>query len=242
MINLSAQIRKEPAKRLKFLRKKGQLPAVLYGPRMNNVLLELNYRLFEKVYEAAGESSLVFLKIKGEKKPYHVLIHDVQRNPLTGNFIHIDFYQPSLDKKIEVDIPLEFFGESEAVKNLGGTLVKNITEISVRALPQNLPHKIRVNIEKLKTFEDRIKVPDLETPQGVEILKDAQEIVVSVVPPTKVEEELEKPIEEKVEEVERVEKEKKEEAIEEPSSAKSSIPAKTTVEKPAGKPEGKEKK
>lgn len=240
MINLSSQIRKEPT-RLKFLRKKGQLPAVLYGPGMNNILLELNYRLFEKIYEAAGESSLVSLKIKGEKKPYQVLIHEVQRDPLTGAFIHIDFYQPSLEKKIEVNIPFEFFGESEAVKNLGGTLVKNIPEVRVRALPQDLPHQIRVNIEKLKTFEDHIKISDLETPQGVEILKDVQEIVVSVVPPTKVEEELEKPIEEKVEEVEKVEKEKKEEVVaEEKESAaeKASATAKTT----AGKSEGKEKK
>lgn len=208
---------------MKFLRKKGQLPAVLYGPGMNNILLELNHRLFEKVYEEAGESSLVSLKIKGEKRPYQVLIHDIQRDPLTGDFIHVDFYQPSLEKKIEVNIPFEFFGESEAVKNLGGTLVKNVPEIRVRALPQDLPHQIRVNIEKLKTFEDHIKISDLEIPQGVEILKDSQEIVASVVPPTKVEEELEKPIEEKVEEVEKVEKEKKEEAVEEkeePASAK----------------------
>jgi len=215
MLNLSAQTRKEPSKRLKFLRKKGQLPAVLYGPGMNNILLELNYQLFEKIYEAAGESSLVSLKIKGDKKSYQVLIHDVQRDPLTGNFIHVDFYQPSLEKKIEVDIPFEFLGESEAVKNLGGTLIKNITEVRVKSLPQSLPHQIRVNIEKLKTFEDHIKISDLEIPQGVEVLKEPQEIIVSVVPPTKVEEELEKPIEEKVEEVEKVEKEKKEESIEE---------------------------
>jgi len=233
MLSLFAQIRKEPTKKINLLRKKGKLPAVLYGPKIKSISLELDYKSFEKVYQETGESSLVSLKIKGEKKPYQVLIHDTQEDSLTGNFIHVDLYQPSLEKKIEVGIPLEFFGESEAVKNLGGTLVKNITEIQVKALPQDLPHQIRVNIEKIKTFEDHIKISDLEIPKEVEILKDAREIVASVVPPTKVEEELKKPIEEKIEEVEKVEKEKKEEVAEEkePSSAK------TTV----GKPESKEK-
>lgn len=239
MLSLSAQIRKESNKNLKYLRKKGKLPAILYGPGMKNIPLELSYRLFEKVFAEAGESSLVSLKIKGEKKPYQVLIHDIQRDSLSGNFIHVDLYQPSLEKKIEASIPLEFFGESEAVKNLGGTLVKNINVIQIKALPQDLPHLIRVNIEKLKTFENHIKISDLEIPQGVEVLKDAKEIVASVVPPTKVEEELEKPIEEKVEEVEKVEKEKKEELAEErePVSTKAPAAEPEVKEKP-----GKEKK
>ena len=225
MLNLSAKIRKEKSRKTKSLRKKGKIPAIFYGPKLKNISLELDYKSFEKVYKEAGESSLVSLKIKGEKKIYQVIIYDVQEDPLTGNFIHIDLYQPSLEKKIEATVPLEFFGESEAIKNLGGTLVKNITEIQVKALPQDLPHQIRVNIENLKTFEEHIKISDLEIPKEVEVLKDAQEIVVSVLPPTKVEEELEKPIEEKVEEVEKVEekkkeKEEKEEEKEEPSSTK----------------------
>ena len=222
MLNLSAKIRKEKSRKTKFLRKKGKIPAILYGPKLENIPLELDYKSFEKVYKEAGESSLVSLKIKGEKKTYQIIIYDVQEDSLTGNFIHIDLYQPSLEKKIEATVPLEFFGESEAIKNLGGTLVKNITEIQVKALPQDLPHQIRVNIEKLKNFEEHIKISDLEIPKGVEVLKDAREIVVSVLPPTKVEEELEKPIEEKVEEVEKAEEKKKEkeEEKEEPSSAK----------------------
>lgn len=210
MLSLSAEIRKEIGKNTKPLRTEGKLPAVLYGPKIKNISLELDYKSFEKIYKEAGESSLISLKVKGEKKIYQVLIHDIQEDPLTGDFLHVDLYQPSLEKKIEAKVLLVFEGEAEAVKNLEGTLIKNITEVEVKALPQDLPHEIRVNIERLKTFEDHIKISDLEIPQGVEILKDTEEIVASVVPPTKVEEELEKPIEEKVEEVEKVEEEKKE--------------------------------
>ncbi len=220
MLNLSAEIRKEVGKNIKPLRAEGKLPAVLYGPKIKNISLELDYRDFEKVFKEAGESSLISLEIKGDKKTYQVLINDVQEDSLTSKFLHVDLYQPSLKKKIEAKVPLVFEGEAEAVKNLEGTLIKNITEVEIKALPQNLPHEIKVNIEKLKTFEDHIKISDLEISEEVEILKDAGEIVVSVVPPTKVEEELEKPIEEKAEEVEKVEEGKEKEKGEEKEGEK----------------------
>lgn len=210
MISLSAKIRKELGKKAKALQKNGVLAAVLYGPKIKNLALELDLKEFEKIYSQAGESSLLNLQIEGEKKENTVLIHEIQNNPLTGKITHVDFYQPDLDKEVEVAVPLIFEGETPAVKDLGGTLVKNISEVEIKALPQNLPHEIKVNVESLKTFEDHILIKDLELPSGVKILKNPQEIVVSVARPEKVEEELEKPIEEKVEEVEKIEKERKE--------------------------------
>jgi len=219
MLNLTAEIRKEAGKNTDKLRKEGKLPAVLYGYKAKNLPLQLDYREFEKVYEEAGESSLISLEVEGEKKPFQVLIYDFQKDPLSGQFTHVDLYQPSLKKKIETNVPLVFEGEPGAVKNLDGTLVKNISEVEVRSLPHNLPHELKVNVEKLETFEDHVKISDLVLPEGVEVLKDPEEIIALVVPPTKVEEELEKPIEEKIEEVEKVE-EKKEEEEGEPEEKK----------------------
>ena len=208
MLTLSAKIRKDLGKKVKFLRQKGVLPAVAYGPKLKSLPLEIDSKEFEKVYKEAGESTLVSLEIENKKLP--VLIHEVELDPLTGKPIHVDFYQPSLEKEVEVTIPIIFEGEAPAVKDSGGTLVKNIHEVEVRALPQNLPHEIKVNIEKLKTFEDDILVKDLPVSEGVKILKELDEVVAKVSPPEKVEEELVKPIEEKVEEVEKVEKVKEE--------------------------------
>lgn len=209
-LTLLAKIRKDIGKKVKFLRQKGILPAVLYGSKLKEAQsLELDYKTFEKVFKKAGETSLISLKIEEENKKIPVLIHEIQRHPLTNEIIHVDFYQPRLEEEVEVTVPLIFEGEAPAVKNLGGTLVKNISEIEVKALPQNLPHEIRVDIKNLETFENHILVNDLKLPEGVKILKNPKEIIVSVSPPEKIEEELEKPIEEKVEEVEKVEKEKK---------------------------------
>jgi len=166
---------------------------------------------FEKLFKEVGENTLINLEVEADKK-YSVLIHNIKKDPLTDNPIHVDFYQPALDKKIEGEIPVILEGEAPAVKNLGGTLIKNISEIKVRALPQNLPKEFKFNIiDRLKTFEDRVLVKDLKTPQDVEVLEEPDAIVAQVVPPENVEEELSKPIEEKLEEIEKVEKEKKEE-------------------------------
>ena len=211
MLSLTAKVRKEVGKKVKKLRERGVLPAILYGPKIKNQTLEVDLKEFEKVYKKAGESTLISLETSPEKEKYLVLIQEVARDPLTDRPIHVDFYQPSLKEEIEAKVPLIFEGVSPAVKELGGTLFKNIQEVEVKALPQDLPKEIKVNIENLKTFEDYILIKDLKVKEGVKILKEPEEIVAQVTPPEKVEEELEKPIEEKVEEVERVEKKKKEE-------------------------------
>ena len=136
-----------------------------------------------------------------------VLIHDIQENSISGETTHVDFYQPILTEEVEVAIPIVFEGEAPAVKELDGTLIKEIQEVEVKALPQNLPHEIKVSVEKLKTFEDEILIKDLILPENVNVMKEPDEIIAKVVPPEKVEEELEKPIEEEIEETEE-EKEK----------------------------------
>jgi large subunit ribosomal protein L25 len=219
MLTLQAKIRKDFGKKVKNLRKKGLIPAVLYGPKIENLTLEVDLKEFEKVYQAAGESSLISLEV--DKKKFLVLIHAVEIDALSQKPIHVDFYQPRLDEEITATIPLVFEGEAPAVKDLGGTLVRNIHEVEVKALPQDLPHEIKVNIEKLKTFEDNILIKDLNVSKEVRILKEPEEIVALVTPPEKVEEELVKPVEEKVEEVEKIEEKKAEEKKEEEAEEKS---------------------
>ncbi len=221
MITLSAKIRKETGKKTDSLRQAGKIPAVVYGHGVKNVSLEVDYKDFQRVFKQTGESSLVELSIEGETLKRPVLIHELQIDPVSDNFIHIDFLQPSLKEEVEVKIPLVFEGVSLAVKDLGGTLVKNIAEIEVKALPQNLPHEIKVSIDGLNNFGDHILVKDLIIPKDVKISKKPDEIVVSVAEPAKVEEELAEEIKENVEDIEKVEKEKKtEDIVDEPKEEK----------------------
>jgi len=211
MIKLNAKIRKEVGKKTATLKNAGRIPAVIYGHKAKNLSLDVDYKEFQKVYSKAGTNSLVELDVEKDKKT--VLIHDLQKDPITDKFIHVDFFEISAKEEVEVKVPLVFEGTALAVKDLGGTLVKNISELHVKALPQNLPHEIKVFIDKLNTFEDRILIKDIVLPKDVKISIKPDEIVVSVTPPAKVEEELAKAIEEKVEDIEKVAKPKKEEGI-----------------------------
>ncbi len=213
MISLSAKIRKEKGKKTSVLKEAGRIPAVVYGHEIKNVSIDIDYKEFQKVLREAGESSLIELSVEGEKEKRLVLVHDLQRNPVSDKFIHIDLFETSAKEEVEVEIPLVFEGTSLAVKDLGGTLVKNIPELKIKALPQNIPHEIKVSIDSLNTFEDHILVKDLILPKDIKVFAKPEEIVVSVAEPEKVEEELAKEIEEKVEDVEKVEKEKKEDDV-----------------------------
>jgi large subunit ribosomal protein L25 len=237
MLTLKAKTRSILGRKTEDLRQKGLLPAVLYGPGFKNLNLEIDAKEFINVFQETGRTSFLRLEVddKSAKKPkaFLVLVHDLQKDPLTLAISHIDFYQPLSTKEIKVMVPLVFDLEAPAVKNLGGTLLKNIQEIQVQALPQNLPHEIKVDLSSLDELGKTILIKDLQVPQGAKMLKHPEEIVAQVMAAEKIEEELEKPVEEKIEEVKVVEKGKKEkeEAIPEGQEPKAAAPKATTKEK-----------
>jgi len=211
VISLNATVRNDFGKKTKSIKKQGGIPGVVYGPGVKNLSLQVEEKEFKKVLRLAGESSLIELLVDGEKRP--VLINEIQKNPITDNIIHVDFFQASLKEEVEVSVPLVFEGVAPAEKDLGGTLNKNMLEIEVKALPQNLPHEIKVSVDSLKTFEDHIMVKDLILPKDVRALKEPDEIVASVLPPQKIDEELATEITGDVSEVEQVKKPEKEEVV-----------------------------
>lgn len=187
MIKLKAKKRTD--KNAQDIRTQGIIPAVLYGPEVENLNLQVNLKEFNKVYKKAGESTLISLDIEGLKKEFLVLVHDIQFGSLGEDPIHVDFYQPLLKEETEVEVPIVLEGKSPAVKNLNATLVKNISEIEVKALPRNLPKEIKVNVKGLENFDDMILVKDLQVPEGVKVLREPEEILITVSAPEKLEEE-----------------------------------------------------
>ncbi len=218
MLTLNAKTRTQQGRQTRELRQEGLIPAVLYGPGIENKNLAVDAKEFINLFRQAGKSSLIALKVDGEGKEFMVLINDMSIDPVTDKTIHLDLYQPNLKKEIEADVPLIFVGESSAVKDLGGTLVKNFDEITVKALPADLPREIKIDISCLKTFEDVIAVKDLAINDKIELLKNPDEIVALAMTVEKQEEELEGPIEENVEDVAKVQKAKKDVVTEEESA------------------------
>lgn len=170
--------KRSKADRLEAIRIKGMIPAVVYGARVENTSISVPSVSFEKTLKMAGESSTIVLDLEGTK--IDVLIHDVQVDPIKGHPIHIDFLAVDMNKPVEVQVPLEFSGVSQAEKDGLGTLVKVMHEIEIKALPKDLPHSIMVDISSLVTLSDQIHVKDLKVAKEISILTDENEVVALV--------------------------------------------------------------
>lgn len=184
-MDLQAQVR-DIATDVRALRKEGKIPAELYGKGVLNVHLVVDEKEFSKVFREAGENTV--LTIHAGKEKHSVLVHDIERNYLSDRIDHVDFHAIRMDEKIKAKVPLEFIGESPAVKEQGGLLNKTMAEIEVEALPAKLPHRIAVDVSKLVELNQTLYVKDLDIPEGVILQVDPATAVATVTPPLKEEE------------------------------------------------------
>jgi large subunit ribosomal protein L25 len=178
-ISLQAKTRELTGKKVKTLRLDGVVPAVVYGHGVPSKNLTVDYRTFEKVFNKAGESSLIDLAVEGAESA-KVLIQDVQYNPMTDRITHVDFRQVNMKEKLEAEVILKFVGECLAVKSQGGILVRSMDTVTVRCLPGDLVHEIEVDLSKLVNLEDRLTVADIVAPQGIEFMARPTDIIVVV--------------------------------------------------------------
>ena len=177
-MELTAQKRTVFGKNVKDLRAKGLIPAELYGHGLKNEHLTVTLKEFRKVFRAAGESTMINLVLDSKKLP--VLIHEVTVDPVSDALNTIDFYQVRLDEKMKIKVPLIFDGESSAVKEKQGVLVKAVSEIEIEAFPADIPHDIKIDITKLTDIGQSVKVGDLVIPANVKVLIDLETVVATV--------------------------------------------------------------
>jgi len=178
ILSLSVERREQVgSKKIAILRSNGIVPGVLYGSGLGKAkseLIQVNAVELNKLLAEIEESSLVNI-ILGDRS-YPTLVKDIQRNPLKAEILSVDFFAPDLNEEVETPVALEFEGVSQSEK-AGNTLIKIHQEIEVKALPQNLPEHISVDLSKLANLDDVIRVSDLDLPNGVEVLLDVDELI-----------------------------------------------------------------
>lgn len=172
---LNATKRTATGKAARALLKDGQMPAVVYGPTHEAEAIQIPLADFTKVLRDEGTSAV--LEVAGLGPSFQVLIHEVDRDPVTNQPRHADLYAIKKGAKVTVAVPLEFVGESFAVKS-GANLVKVLHELEVESDPSKLPHQIEVDISALNAIGDQIHVKDLTLPAGVTATADPEEVVI----------------------------------------------------------------
>lgn len=172
---------------LATLRKNGLMPAVFYGRKEKSTPISVSTKAFEKAWKQAGESTVITLT--GDAGEHDALIHEVDKDPLTGSIRHADFYVIEKGKKLKVHVPVEFIGIAPAVKELGGSLVKVLHEVEIEALPKDLPHSLEADISSIIDFHAHVTAGQIILPAGVELVTGEEEIVAMVSAPREEKEE-----------------------------------------------------
>ncbi len=193
-LELRAEKRSIIGKKVKRLRREGLIPAVLYGHKTASIPLQVKERELRRVLSQAGGHMLISLKIEGEEEPRTVLVHEIQKDAITGGLLHADFYQVITTEKVTAEVPLVFVGEAPALLGGEAVLVHGLETVEVECLPDNLIESIEVDVSGLKEIGQAIYVRDLKVPPDIKILTDGEERVVEIVrtaPEEEVEEEAE---------------------------------------------------
>jgi large subunit ribosomal protein L25 len=180
---LELQTREPSAKSATRMRRGKLVPGVIYGDQIRSRHFSITRNKAEKLLKESSNTGLLEVQIAEEKEPVKAIMQEVQRDSVSGTILHIDLYQVRMDKKLHTDIFVVYTGESSAVKDLGGTLVKQFDQIPIECLPADLISSIEVSIGSLKSFSDVIRVSDLAFPEGVATTLPNEEIIASVAEP-----------------------------------------------------------
>ncbi|MGG3841404.1 50S ribosomal protein L25/general stress protein Ctc [Anoxybacillus kestanbolensis] len=169
---------------VKQMRKQGRIPAIVYGREMNNQPVFVDAAEFLKQLRTTGGIGLLDAKINDDH--VRIIVRDIQKHPIRHDIIHIDFLAVDAKTEVDIHVPIHLIGEAAGVKD-GGVLQQAMHQLSIRALPSNIPPSIDIDITNLQAG-DVITVSHIQTNGAYEINHDPTEVIASILPPKQEEE------------------------------------------------------
>jgi large subunit ribosomal protein L25 len=179
-LKLQASKREILGKKTRFLRRQGITPVHLFGHGLESLTLQCDTPELQRAIARAGMTRLITLDIEGDKQPRSVFIREIQREPCSGEVLHVDFYQVRKTEKIKADVPIILVGEAPAMKEKGRILTHSLTSLSVECLPDKLPPQIEVDLSPLEEMEQAIYVRDITFSPDITVITDPEQMVVKV--------------------------------------------------------------
>lgn len=181
-IELNAEIRNRSGKGVaRSLRREGKIPAVLYSDG-KSTLITLNPHDIRKTLISGSENALINLKVKESKAVHTTIIRDYQLDPITGEILHADLFEISMDEALRVKVPIRVSTETPLAVKEGGVLQHNLREIEIECLPTQIPDYIMADTSALKIGES-VHLRDLKIEEGIRIIADKEMVVISIAAP-----------------------------------------------------------
>jgi large subunit ribosomal protein L25 len=169
-------------KKSRFLRRQGITPVHLFGYDTEPMALQCETLQLKQVLKTAGKTKLVGLRVDKHKKPRNVVVREVQKNAISGELVHVDFFQVSMEEKIKVEVPVVLVGEAPALKSKTNMIAHELAAVEIECLPDRIPETIQVDVSGLVEDDQAIQVKDLVLGEGVVALSNPEQVVVRIAP------------------------------------------------------------
>ena len=179
-LKIKATKRDVLGKKTRFLRRQGIIPAHLFGHSLESQAIQCDSNELIKVLAHAGTTRLISLKVEGDKDARTVFVREIQRDALSRQLLHVDFFQVRKGEKMTMDVPIVLVGEAPAMKGKGRILSRGINVLSIECLPEKVPPQIEVDISVLIELEQSLHVKDIVLDPDITVVNDPELLVVKV--------------------------------------------------------------
>jgi len=134
----------------------------------------------KRILAQAGKTKIINLILDEAKRPRNVMVREIQRDPLTGELLHVDFYQVRMTEKIKVEVPIVPVGEAPALKSKENMLLQELNSLTIECLPDRIPVIIEVDLSSLTEAKQAVHVRDITLDERVTVLNDQEHVVVKI--------------------------------------------------------------
>jgi large subunit ribosomal protein L25 len=179
-MDLTAHTREIRGKKVKTLRRQGITPVHVFGHGIKPEAMQCDTIELQKVLSQAGTTGIVGLKVDKARKKRNVMVREIQREPRSGQILHVDLYQIRMEEKIKVDVPIILTGEAPALKMKENFLSHELNSLSVECLPDEIPSHIEVDVTILEEADQSIHVQDIVLGEEIAVLNSPEQLVAKI--------------------------------------------------------------
>ena len=179
-LTIEANKRDILGKKTRFLRRQNVTPAHLFGHGLESLALQCDTAKLQRLIARAGTTRLIDLAIEGDKKPRSVFLKEIQKDAISGELLHVDFYEVKKTEKVKVEVPIILVGEAPGIKAKGCILTHALTTLSIECLPAKIPPKIEVDLSPLTEIGQAIYVRDIVLDPDIIVHTDPDQMVARV--------------------------------------------------------------
>ena len=185
-LNLNVTNRTITGKKVKTLRIQGLIPMNMFGYGTDSQALQCDLSQLNKILPIAGTNIPISINIDGETKDASetiCFVRDLQWDPISDKLLHVDLYRVDASRTVTIEVPITLTGTSDAILNMGGTLIQPVSSVTVQGLPLNIPTEFVLDIAALDGFDKSILISDLETDDSIELMNPEDQMLARVLPP-----------------------------------------------------------